>query len=136
MRLVQARLTSTEAAYHEALNAAQRRPSALAEAPWQGPGSPNPDGVHPAGQQSASLPLPRGPIPLGLDEGNQFAPSSASLPLAPQAADGDARAADGGMHTLSESAVGNRFSPLAREARGRRAEEEPGLAVRQLALWA
>ncbi len=48
MRLVQARLTSTEAAYHEALNAAQRRPPALAEGPY-------PDGAHPAGQQSASF---------------------------------------------------------------------------------
>ena len=135
MRLVQARLTSTEAAYHEALNAAQRRPPALAEAPWQG-GAPYPDGAHPAGQQSASLPLPRGPIPLGLGEGDQFAPSSASLPLAPQAAGGDARTAGGESRAATESAAGSRISAPPREARGRRGEEEPGLAVRQLALWA
>ena len=129
MRLVQARLTSTEAAYHEALNAAQRRPPALAEGPYL-------DGAHPAGQQSASLPLPRGPLPLGLDEGDQFAPSSASLPLAPQAAGGDVRAAGGDVHAVPKSAAGHRVPPPPRDARGRRGEEEPGLAVRQLALWA
>lgn len=135
VRLVQARLTSTEAAYHEALNAAQRRPPALAEGPWQ-EGVPYPDGAHSAGQQSASLPLPRVPRTLGLDAEPQVAPSSASLPLAPQAAGGDARAAGGGAHAMMESAAGKRVSTPAKDAQGRRAEEEPGLAVRQLALWA
>ena len=137
MRLVQARLTSTEAAYHEALNTAHGRPPALLEGPWQG-GVPHPDNTgppedrHPAGQQSASLPLPG----VGRGEGHQAALLSASLPLTPRPAGSDARAAGGDARAAPESAAGTRLPVPPKEARRGGAEEEPGLAVRQLALWA